>query len=166
MKQINAIRILLIFLIATNLFSQSSETLQARVPDFVIDSAAPTPAKELRRDAEGLNNNTQCHGHYIYLERLTTLGDFMGPTKIVRVTNYDPVIISPAAAALPQILKKVWNGQFRSASCAIDWAELVSWSIGAVVEFEDGTRGRLITDGHHVALQDRAGKNWFIRLSE
>jgi hypothetical protein len=34
----------------------------------------------------------------------------------------------------------------------------------AVIEFEDGKRSALITDGEHVALQDHESKNWFFRL--
>lgn len=134
-----------------------------------MDSAVVTQWKELRQTVEGLNNaNAQCNGHYIYLEHPATIGDFLGgAAKSVRVTRYaQPISSSPAETEVPQILKKVWDGQFRSASCLIDWAEVALWSIEGVVEFEDGTRGRLITDGYHVALQDHAGKSWFIRLSK
>jgi hypothetical protein len=153
------------FLVATNSLSQSSTSPQAAAPGFVIDSTVSTQAEELRRDVEGLND-VKCDGHSIYLESPTTIGAFMGfPAKFVRVTRYAQTIESPAGTKPRQILEKVWGGRFRSASCQIAWAEFTSWSIEAVVEFQDGKRGRLITDGFHVALQDHAGKIWFIRLN-
>jgi hypothetical protein len=153
-------------LVATISLSQSSTLPQTPAPGFVLDSAVSTQSEELRRDAEGLND-VQCNGHYIYLERPTTVGAFMGfPVKMVRVTRYAQTIESPAGTKLRQILEKVWGGQFRSASCFIGWAEFTPWSIEGVVEFQDGKRGSLITDGFHVALQNHAGKTWFIRLSE
>ena len=165
MKRINVAGVLLTWLlIAANSVSQSSGLPQAPAPDFVTDSAIPTQSEELRRDVEVLNN-AQCNGHYIYLDRPTTIGDFVvAKTKTVRVTRPVTPTDSSAETSVLQILKKVWTGQFRSASCQIDWAEFTSWSVEGVVEFEDGTRGRLITDGFHVVLQDHAGKNWFIRL--
>jgi hypothetical protein len=46
----------------------------------------------------------------------------------------------------------------------IVWDEGTWWSIESAVEFEDGKKGLLITDGLHVALRDHDGKNWFFRL--
>ena len=148
-------------------FSQSSTPPQSLAPDFVMDSAVLTQPEELRRDAESLNN-AQCNGHYTYLERPTTIGEFMGGTaKIVRITRYTPTIGSPAETKVRQILTKVWSGQFKSASCQIDWAEGTFWSVEGVIEFQDGKRGMLVADGfNHIALQDHAGKDSFIRLDE
>lgn len=167
MKQRNVVWVLLACLLAAmNSLSQSSATLQPTEPTFVLDSAVSTQAEELRRDVEGLND-VQCNGHYIYLERPTTVGAFAGFTaKIVRVTRYAQTIESPPGPKLRQILEKVWGGRVKSASCQIEWAEFTPWSIDSVVEFQDGKKGRLITDGFHVALQDHAGSIWFIRLGD
>jgi len=61
-------------------------------------------------------------------------------------------------------VKTVWQGEFQTASCFINWDEEASWSIEAVAEFYDGRQSELITDGSHVALQDHDGKSWFFRL--
>lgn len=63
-----------------------------------------------------------------------------------------------------EAVRKVWEGKFQSSSCFVDWAEPTMWSIEARVDFEDGTRGVLITDGSHVAFQGHDGKSWFLRL--
>lgn len=149
-------------LFLANVFGQSSAPILTHSPDFVVNSAVPARAEELRGDAEGLKN-TRCDGPYIYLERSTAVGDFIGDTaKIVRVTRYARTDETKAL----EILKKVWNGQFRTASCFIGWAETTYWSVESMVEFKDGLRSKLITDGYHVALQDRNGRYWFIRLGE
>ena len=38
------------------------------------------------------------------------------------------------------------------------------WSIESTLEFKDGKKGLLITDGEHVAVRDHGGKSCFFRL--
>jgi hypothetical protein len=38
-------------------------------------------------------------------------------------------------------------------------------NVEASIEFEDGKRSSLVTDGGHVRVQDRTGKYWFMRLA-
>ena len=154
------------FLMGTNASAQSSVTPERPVPEFVVDSASPVRAEELRRDAENLSD-PQCNGHYTYLGRPTSIGEFIGGTaKIVRVTRYVHTMDSVVDSEPQAILRKVWSGQFKSAACQINWAEVTVWSTEGVVELDDGKRSRLITDGYHIALQDHAGRSWFIRLNE
>jgi hypothetical protein len=45
------------------------------------------------------------------------------------------------------------------------WAEVTLWNIEASVEYEDGKRALVLTDGWHIEVQDREGKQWFTRLA-
>jgi hypothetical protein len=93
------------------------------------------------------------------------VADFVGGTvKDIRVVRFTRMRNSPTHEELRNSVRKVWQGEFQSASCQIGWAEVTPWSIEVIVEFEDGKRSELITGGSHVALQDRDGKSWFFRL--
>lgn len=59
-------------------------------------------------------------------------------------------------------VEKVWSEKFVVGTCQIEWEERAFWSIQAELEFKDGNKGVLITDGWHVALQDHDGHNWFL----
>jgi hypothetical protein len=37
------------------------------------------------------------------------------------------------------------------------------WNIRATVEYEDGKKSTMLTDGLHVQVQDREGKYWYMR---
>ena len=81
--------------------------------------------------------------------------------KSIRVTDYQPRPGSAKRAPvsnpleLQQEVRQVWLGKFRGADCQISWAEWVRWNIKAIVDFEDGNSGSLMTDGLHVQVRDR-----------
>ena len=60
-------------------------------------------------------------------------------------------------------VRKVWVGIFNYLTCQIEWAEGTFWNIQATVEYEDGRKSSILTDGGHVQVQDREGKYWYMR---
>jgi len=97
-------------------------------------------------------------------ELLTVANLVWGKVKVIRVTRTLLVKNSPKTKELRETLRKIWRGKFQGAYCRILWDEVVFWSIQSVLEFEDGKKGTLLTDGLHVALQDHDGQVWFFRL--
>jgi hypothetical protein len=73
---------------------------------------------------------------------------------------------SPAAneKSIGEMLSRVWQGKFESADCFQSWDEGALWNCAAVIEFNVGAPGELITDGSHVYLKDYDGRSWFLRL--
>jgi hypothetical protein len=147
--------------------TESLENSDANLPPIVVD---PVPAdyREVTKTVQTLEN-APCNGGYRYLEHPTTVADFVGgkvkTIRVFRTGRFSPgtnPVTTPDETR--QSLKRVWQGKFQSAFCQIAWAEGAFWSIEAVVEFEDGKRSMLITDGVHVALQDHNGKSAFFRL--
>jgi hypothetical protein len=96
----------------------------------------------------------------------TALKDFVGGrVKTIRVVHYARERNISKPVRLRALVSKVWQGSFLDQpACGIVWDEGTWWSIESTVEFEDGKRGLLITDGSHVALRDHDGRNWFFRL--
>ncbi len=84
-----------------------------------------------------------------------------GRVKTIRVIRHDPNLTS---SQVRDKVRKVWLGSFWHATSQITWAEANFWNIEATVEYEDGKRISILTDGGHVQVQDREGKYWFIRL--
>lgn len=106
-----------------------------------------------------------CGGRYKYLDHPTTVGKFEGEKiKAIQVVYFAGWGNAPTQEELRDTLRKVWQGKFQSVSCQVDWDEETIWTVEAVVEFEDGTRNELFTDGAHVALQGHDGKSYFFRL--
>ena len=85
--------------------------------------------------------------------------------KKVRVGRAETYKISPAPKPeeVSATVEKMWSRRFGWMACQIEWDERALWSIQAELEFEDGKKRVLITDGWHVALQDHDGHNWFVR---
>jgi len=85
--------------------------------------------------------------------------------KRIRVVRAETYKISPAPKPeeVRATVEKMWSRKFGWMACQIEWDEGALWSIQAELEFEDGKKGVLITDGWHVALQDHDGHNWFVR---
>jgi hypothetical protein len=143
------------------------EISEADLPAVVVDSVVVSDYGELVMAADRLES-ASCNGSYHYVEHPTTVGDFVsGKVKSIRVlrtARLRPGTTPPTADETRQKLKRVWRGKFQAAFCHIAWAERTFWSIEAVVEFEDGKRSTLITDGVHVAVQDHNGTSAFFRL--
>jgi hypothetical protein len=149
------------------LSTESLESSEANLPTIGVDSIVVSDYGELRRAADRLES-ASCNGGYHYLERPMTVGDFMGgrvkTIRVLRTAPLRPGTSPPTADETRRKLKRVWEGKFQAAFCQIAWAEMTLWSVEAVVEFEDGKRSPLITDGIHVALQDHNGNSAFFRV--
>jgi hypothetical protein len=139
----------------------------------------PDPAPEITVDASGSSTpeeigghvaphgSPSCNGGYRWLDHPTTVAQFAGGTvKTIRVIHYAGRIAAkpPSLEELRDTVAKVWQGKFQSAFCSIPWAEANWWTSESTLEFTDGKRGTLITDGVHVFLLDYNGNPWFFRL--
>jgi hypothetical protein len=137
---------------------------EATWPTILVDSMMVSDFAELGRKVKSLDD-ASCNGGSRHLERPTTVGDFVGrKVKSIRVVHYASRESPPTAEEVRKSLRMVWQGKFQVAFCQVAWAEPAFWSIESIVEFEDGKRSAVITDGVHVALQDHDGKSWFFRL--
>jgi hypothetical protein len=147
---------------------ESLESSDANLPSIVVDSVTTSDPRELMKAADALGKHS-CNGGYDYMEHPTTVGESVGgkvkTIRVVRRALSAPASIRVAPDEIRQKIKRVWQGRFQGSSCQIMWAEPTIWSIEAVLEFEDGKRSPLITDGWHVALQDHKGDSHFFRLS-
>jgi len=135
---------------------------QGSSPRIRVDAVA-SEFSVLDADAKALSAG--CGGGYRILEHPTAVGEFEGENvKAIRVVRFARSQTSQPRKELQQNFLKVWQGKFQAVYCYLPWDELALWSIEAEVEFQDGKRGTLITDGMHVALQDHDGKGWYFRL--
>lgn len=143
------------------------EVSDANVPSIVVDSMVASDYPELIKAANSLEKPS-CNGGYRYLDHPRTVGEFVGGAvktiRVLRTAPFRPGTKPLTVGETRQRVKRVWQGKFQVPSCQIDWAEYTFWSIEAVVEFEDGRRSPLITDGVHVALKDHDGNSAFFRL--
>lgn len=144
------------------LCGQGHAGAQGGSPKILVDAVA-SDTRELKKDAESLSGG--CGGGYSILEHPTTVGEFEGENvKSIRVIRFANSQASLTKKQLQNELLKVWLGKFRDVYCSVTWDEVTLWSLEAEVEFEDGKRSLLITDGYHVALQDHNGRGWYLRL--
>jgi hypothetical protein len=162
-ERISAFPCAISWLLATALFGGQVPANSQTISPKIHVHAAVTDWEELNRKVGTLN--APCGGYNRYLDHPTTVEDFVrGKVKSIQIVRFAPGRSSPTHKDLRNTVRNVWQGKFRSVSCQIDWDEGAIWSIEAVVEFEDGKRSELITDGTHVALQGHDGKSWFLRL--
>jgi hypothetical protein len=126
-------------------------------------SAATSPS--LEPFSKNLSAGSNCH---LQLNLPTSVQRFLGgKVKSIRVLR---ALQMRGAGALgsSEVQTRVlqtWRGIIVEGSCAIDWAEANFWDVEASVEYEDGKRTAMIFDrSHHLALEDRDGQTWFIRL--
>jgi len=95
----------------------------------------------------------------IMFDRYVSIESFVGgKVKLIRVSRYDPNL---RPSKVRDEVRRAWFGIFWHATSAITWAEYTSWNIEATVEYEDGKRASILTDGGHVQVQDRDGKYWY-----
>lgn len=136
----------------------------AALPKVVVASATAADYSEFNAQVKALERTT-CDGPSRYFEKPMVVENFVGANvRSIRVIHFSPQNKPPKSDEIRKVVKSVWQGSLQSASCGILWAEGVLWSIECTLEFKDGKRGVLITDGVHVALRDHEGKNWFFRL--
>lgn len=112
------------------------------------------PSLDRRAEWEALT--TVYFDHYLSIESFVG-----GKVKWIHVVRYDPRL---TPSQIQEEVQKVWLGVFWTSSSYLGWAEGSMWNIETSVEYEDGKRSSLLTDGLHVRVQDREGKHWFIRL--
>src|SRR5215475_7201232 len=100
----------------------------------------------------------------IFFGRYLSIESFVGGNvKLIRVVRYGSLFTpNLTPSQIKDEIRRVWFGRFHRATCSIDWAEMNLWNIEAVVEFEDGKHTALLTDGGHVEVEDREGKQWFM----
>jgi hypothetical protein len=97
----------------------------------------------------------------VSFNQFLSIEDFVGgKVKRIRVVRYGPRLTTDQ---IKEEVRKVWLGQFHYATCQIEWAEGTMWNIRATVEYADGKKSSLLTDGLHVQVQDREGKYWYMR---
>jgi hypothetical protein len=141
---------------------QATEDSAASTTEIRVHAVAADQG-ELERKVRILD--TPCGGRYQYLDHPTTVGQFQeGKVRAIQVVYFAGWKNAPKEEELRDLVRRVWQGKFRSVSCQINWAEGNLWTIEAVLEFDDGVRGELITDGSHVAMQGHDGKSYFFRL--
>jgi hypothetical protein len=143
--------------------SQARPQSQASSPPILVTATAPSRQQELRQVVDSFD---KCTARSQYLNHPISVGAFIGgKVTAIRIVRFSQWTGTPAAKdKMQETLSRVWNGKFQYASCQLAWDEGTLWTIEADIEFADGTQRELLTDGSHVAFQDFAGKNWFVRL--
>ena len=151
---------------AQNPSSPNRAATDLTLSQIVVDARQPTdwndPQWNIRDIPDpGCNGSSRNFGHDISLQELASR-----TVKTIHVTSYRlfPGAPSKKQTDIRQRVREVWLGKFQTAYCQLPWAEMASWSINATVEFDDGKRGSLLTDGTHVRLLDHDAKLWFLRL--
>jgi hypothetical protein len=132
---------------------------------ILVGSATVADNRELAAQVKTMEG-VSCGDTSRRVSQPTALKDFVGGrVKTIRVVHYARERNISKPVRLRALVSKVWQGSFLDQpACGIVWDEGTWWSIESTVEFEDGKRGLLITDGSHVALRDHDGRNWFFRL--
>jgi hypothetical protein len=134
-------------------------------PTILVGSATVADNGELAAQVKTMEG-VSCGDTSRVVNQPTAVKDFVGGrAKTLRVLRYVQRRNFSKPVQVRALVSKVWQGSFLDQpACGIVWDEGTWWSIESTVEFEDGKKGLLITDGSHVALRDHKGKNWFFRL--
>ena len=136
------------------------------LPKIVLHSAVSDDGTLITADVERLNH-TDCGQVPRRYNSETNISDLAGgKVKRIRVlravSNFKPA----KPEEIRRTLLKVWlSTTLECCACGQEWAEGTFWSIDAALEFADGKKGVLITDGTHVAMQDHDGNKLFFRIS-
>jgi len=144
------------------------EAAKKKENETPIETNGMTAAEfsELARKVRAMDDGKHCgrrgldFGKTISLEELA--GGKVKAIRVVRAETYRGAPAVKAGEARAKV-ERVWSGRFGFMNCEIGWAEPMLWSVEAELEFEDGKKGVLITDGWHVAMVDHDGNNWFLR---
>jgi len=139
--------------------AQSKAQSADATPEIAIDASASSTVDEIGRHVAIADVNS-CNGGYRWLDHPTTVKDFVGRrVKTIRVIHYAARLGAkpPSLEEVRDTVLKVWQGKFQSAFCSLPWSEPSWWTSESTLEFEDGKRGTLITDGVHVFLRDHDG---------
>jgi hypothetical protein len=163
MKLTGLLGLAIAFLVFTRTACSQATQRNATEPRFLSAPYTSVGPSASVWDVTALKNPT-CKDPYTYLQNPASVGEFVGGAattlRVVHVVDRYPLDQTKPI----DLLKKVWNGRFNSASCFIDWSEVTFWSVEGTVRFINGREDKLITDGSHVAFQDQTGRSWFVRL--
>jgi hypothetical protein len=147
--------------------SQAQNPANARSdsPTILVGSATVADNGELAAQVKTMEG-VSCGDTSRRVNQPTAVKDFVGGrVKTIRVVHYARERNFSKPVEVRALVSKVWQGSFmEQAACDILWDEMAFWSIESALEFKDGKKGLLITDGSHVALRDHDGQNWFFRL--
>ena len=145
------------------LAGQVSKDDRSNIPEIVVD---PTAHKVSDSLVPKFEPHPSCGGNYRWFERPMTVPELAGGwVKNIRIVRFSSELSHTSAVEeMRNLVKRVWPGKFQGASCQIDWDEGTFWSVEAVVDFYDGRKSTLLTDGSHVELEDHNGNRWFLRL--
>jgi hypothetical protein len=158
-------------LVTTALLGQNSDSALPEI-FFDSDSGNRTTSAELAKSVKVLES-VPCPRNQIdrirYFSPPQSVGESVGgqvkAIRILRFERFAPLHRAELQVSeVQELVRKVWMGKSQASCCFIDWSEFNYWLVEARLEFADGHRGVLITDGHHVALQDHDGMSWFSRL--
>jgi len=86
---------------------------------------------------------------------------FDGKVRSLRVVRYYP---GTPESKIREEVGKIWLGLFSYVTSSITWDEGNFWNVEVFVEYDDGKRTAILTDGAHAEVEDRRGKYWFMRL--
>jgi hypothetical protein len=144
--------------------AQQSQGHASPLPLVTTDRVVNSSSEELRVEAEMLSGGAGCNST-VWTGKHATVGEIVGGKVIrVRAARFAPFVTTEKADQIPTILRQVWERRAEQPVCYIPWDEGASWSIEAILEFEDGKRSILVTDGFHVAVQDHEGHSNFMRI--
>jgi hypothetical protein len=148
-------------------FGQSSPS---KLPKIVVESGLEhsdhqTTSEELSKKVKSFECGPNAPNASRWFNSPRSVAESVGEKiNTIRVVGFAPQFSNQKFSELRKTVLSVWNGKFQSSTCYINWAEWHAWPIETRLEFEDGRRGVLITDGSHVALKDHDGATWFFRL--
>jgi hypothetical protein len=145
--------------------AQNRAEPESDLPRILVSSAKVIGAGELAARVEKMEG-ASCGDTSRRVNHTTAVKDFVGArVKTIRVLHYARERNFSKPVEVRALVSKVWQGSFLDQpACGIVWDEGTWWSIESALEFKDGKKGLLITDGEHVAIRDHEGKSWFFRL--
>jgi hypothetical protein len=144
--------------------AQEHANTASALPIIVVSSARSTDYTSMAAFANRMNHGP-CNARPVYSQQPISVEAIAGAkVKRIVIEHIDQDKTPIRLEQIEDTVKRVWTGTFQTRACHIMWAEGMFWSLQAELEFEDGGVGLLLTDGHHVALRDRGGNNWFLRL--
>lgn len=144
--------------------AQEHTNTASSLPMIVVSTARSADRASMAAFADRMNR-VPCGKAPVYSQepiRVEAIAGGKVKRIVVERVSQDKTPMRPEQ--IEDTVKRVWTGAFQTRACQIIWAEGTFWSIEASLEFEDGGAGLLLTDGQHVALRDRGGNNWFLRL--
>jgi hypothetical protein len=137
-----------------------------QLPRIVVKSAVSDDGNLIAADVKRLDH-TDCKQVPSRYNSETSVSELAaGKVKTIRVLHTLSTFKPAKAEDIRRMLLQVWLSKTNECcACGIEWDEGTFWSIDAALEFEDGRKGILITDGTHVAMQDHDGRKLFFRIS-